>query len=346
MTSGRPLPFVKMHGAGNDFVFLAADDLPADVKLGPESIARLCDRRLGIGADGLIVIGPGGSAGTSFRMTYFNADGGEAEMCGNGARCSVAFAHGRVLCGPNCRSDTQAGVLEGQVHGPGDITVSLPAWTDLQLAVDVPGSPWDQHCTCNTGVPHLVIPMADTENLDLLRWGSTLRHHEKFAPAGTNVNWVAHDSSRGEFLLRTYERGVENETLACGTGASAAAVVLCHLNLADSPVSVRTRGGDLLRITVDKENGRALLRGPAITSFGGLIFMMLAAVFIAAVIMLEAGPVYRIFMSGIYDQSIPTSRWVWIIGSFSLAALISIFTVIFSMKYGEKNLTKTSRRMK
>ncbi len=265
------LVFTKMHGAGNDFVFLDQRELPEGLVLTQEVIAFLCDRRLGVGADGLIIIGPGREGKTDFRMTYFNADGGEVEMCGNGARCSVAFAHERDLVGQACTFDTQAGVLTGVVHSPDDITVSLTGWTDLDLQVELPDSPWDHHAACNTGVPHLVIPVPDTENIDLRKWGSTFRHHEIFAPAGTNVNWVARAEDSAEFLLRTYERGVEDETLACGTGASAAAVVLCHLNQAESPVAVRTRGGDLLLITVDREQGKLLLRGPAVASYSGQI---------------------------------------------------------------------------
>lgn len=271
MTDTTSLPFVKMHGAGNDFIFLAAGDLAGRQPLDGPGIAHLCDRRLGIGADGLIVIGPGRPGVTDFRMSYFNADGGAAEMCGNGARCSVAFAYGRSLCGEQCAFDTEVGVLQGWVHTPTDITVSLPGWRDLDLAVDLPGSPWEQHASCNTGVPHLVIPVSDTDNLDILKWGSTFRHHEIFGAAGTNVNWVARDEASGEFLLRTYERGVEDETLACGTGASATAVVLCHLDQATSPVAIRTRGGDLLQITVDRDQGRLLLRGPALASFSGTV---------------------------------------------------------------------------
>ena len=267
----RSLPFTKMHGAGNDFVFLDAREVPDGWRPGRSVIASVCDRRLGVGADGLILIGPGRAGETDFRMTYWNADGGEAEMCGNGARCSVAFAHARGLCGDSCRFDTFSGVLEGTVHGPGDISVTLPGWRDLDLAVELPDSPFGAHYACNTGVPHLVIPVDDIEGFDLRRWGSTFRHHERFAPAGTNVNWVMRDPVSGEFLLRTYERGVEDETLACGTGASATAVVLCHLDKATNPVAVRTRGGDLLQITVDRGSGRLELRGPAVASFTGEI---------------------------------------------------------------------------
>lgn len=271
MSNSARISFVKMHGAGNDFVVLDQRDLPAHPTLTPATIARLCDRRLGVGADGLIIIGAGRDGVSDFRMTYFNADGGEAEMCGNGARCSVAFAHARGLVHQNCSFDTQTGVLTGKVHGPEDITVSLSGWCGLDLDVPVPDSPWDRHCSCHTGVPHLVIPVPDVDKIDLQKWGPSLRRHQLFAPAGTNVNWVASDPATGEFLLRTYERGVEDETLACGTGASAAAVVMCHLKQAQSPVSVRTRGGDLLRITVEPDTGRLFLRGPACASFEGVV---------------------------------------------------------------------------
>lgn len=265
------IAFVKMHGAGNDFVFIDQRDLPDQALLNSEQIATICDRRLGIGGDGLIIIGPGRSGESDFRMNYYNADGGEAEMCGNGARCSVAFAHAKNLISETCTFETKAGLLTGEVHGSDDITVSLTGWQGLDLAVDLPDSPWSQHCFCDTGVPHLIIPIDDLEAIDLPRWGQMLRHHDRFAPAGVNVNWVVLDQESGEVLLRTYERGVEGETLACGTGASAAAVVLCQLKAVQSPVKVRTRGGDLLIITVDFATQGLWLRGPAVTSFCGTV---------------------------------------------------------------------------
>ncbi len=271
MRTPTTIDFVKMHGAGNDFIFVDQRGLTSGFELAREDIAALCDRRRGIGADGLILIGPGRDGATDYRMTYFNADGGEAEMCGNGGRCSVAYAQGQGLIGETCTFATHAGPLEGRVHGPEDVTISLTGWSGLDLEVALPDSPWEQHCACNTGVPHLVIPVEDTGAINIRKWGSTFRHHEIFTPAGTNVNWVAKDEASGEFLLRTYERGVEDETLACGTGASAAAVVLCHLGQATSPVAIRTRGGDLLEITVETETGDLYLRGPAVVSFSGRI---------------------------------------------------------------------------
>jgi diaminopimelate epimerase len=266
------IPFTKMHGAGNDFVMIDHRDLN-DVTLGATLIAALCDRRTGVGGDGLIVIGPGSSPGSSFRMNYYNADGGEAEMCGNGARCSVSFAHRLGLVEDSCRFDTQAGLLDGTRHGPEDIEVKLTPWVEPELEVEVGETPWPAHHSCDTGVPHLVVPVEDIESVPVMDWGARLRHHPKFSPAGTNVNWVTRDDKSDRFLMRTYERGVEAETLACGTGASAVAVVLCRLGLADSPVKLQTRGGDLLIVSIDMENNELRLRGPAVTSFHGEVLI-------------------------------------------------------------------------
>jgi diaminopimelate epimerase len=262
------IPFVKMHGAGNDFVMIDSRNLTSG-GLSTENIAALCHRRTGIGADGLIIIAPTQSQKTDFQMIYFNADGGEAEMCGNGARCSMAFAQAIGLVKTECLFDTYSGILKGKINSPGDVTVSLPPWQNLGLDFTLEGSPFTAHHQCNTGVPHVVIPVPDVETIDILQWGSFIRNHEHFSPAGTNVNWVSAGPDNGELLIRTFERGVEDETMACGTGASAAAVVMCHLDRAQSPVSIRTRGGDLLQVTVDKIKGTLLLRGPAAVSFHG-----------------------------------------------------------------------------
>ena len=259
----RILPFVKMHGAGNDFLML--DGRQLDAPLDAVAVAFLCDRRRGVGADGLIVVAP--ADGLDFRMVYWNADGGEARMCGNGARCAVEYAARLGLHDGRCRFATAAGDLDGMRHEPGDVEVSLPPWRDLALNLDLEDSPWSEHHVCHTGVPHLVIPVEDLETIDVRTWGRRLRNHPVFAPAGVNVNWITACGDR--FALRTYERGVEDETLACGTGASAAAVILCHLARVTSPVAIRTRGGDDLMIAVDRAAGTLTLRGPAVTSFEG-----------------------------------------------------------------------------
>ena len=266
------IPFAKMHGAGNDFIMIDQRDLGA-TSLEKNVIASLCDRRKGVGADGLIIIGPGNTPDSAFRMTYFNADGGEAEMCGNGARCSVSFANQIGLMEDHASFDTKAGLLKGIWHGPEDVEVTLTPWKDLNLNLEVGESPWPALHSCNTGVPHLVIPVKDIDAVPVLEWGSRLRHHELFAPQGTNVNWVAPEPGTDNFFMRTFERGVEAETLACGTGASAIAVVLCRLGLAQSPVTLRTRGGDRLTVSIDLENNSLRLRGPAVTSFQGEVLI-------------------------------------------------------------------------
>lgn len=264
----RTVPFQKMHGAGNDFVMINGMDLNSE-PLSQDQVAALCHRRTGIGADGLIIVGAAEKPDSAFRMIYFNADGGEAEMCGNGARCTVDYAHRAGLFTGTCLFDTFSGQLQGEFMAPGDVQVSLPAWKDLQLNSEMDGSPWPVQHICNTGVPHVVIPVDDVDDVDVVKWGAFFRYHNHFSPAGTNVNWVSPGPDGSSFLVRTYERGVEDETLACGTGASACAVVMCHLNTTSSPVSLRVRSGDLLTVSVDKQESALLLRGPAMTSFEG-----------------------------------------------------------------------------
>lgn len=275
----RTLPFRKMHGAGNDFIMVRQEDL-GDRPLQRGDIAFLCDRRKGIGADGLIVLGPGSAPGAepsfAFRMIYANSDGGEATMCGNGARCTVAFAHALGLADGQTRFATASGILHGQVLGLGDVEVALPGWRGLDLDIRLPDSPWGTLGFCDTGVPHLVIQVGDRAELDavdLAVWGPFFRFHRQFQPAGVNADWVAVDPATGTVHLRTYERGVEGETLACGTGASAAAVVLSRRGAVTGPVRVSTRGGDRLAVTVDHDRRQLRLRGPAVTSFEGKVIL-------------------------------------------------------------------------
>ena len=267
------LPFTKMHGAGNDFVMVAGADLDR-LGIAPDRalIAGICRRRTAVGADGLIVVAAASEPDLDFRMTYYNSDGGEAEMCGNGARCAFAFARSLGLAG-------EAGVFgtaSGPVTGSGDqegIAIGLTPPSDIRLDVETRREhPFGRIHHADSGVPHLVIPVPNVEAVDIPRWGPALRSDPAFAPDGANVNWVQpHPTEAGVFLLRTYERGVESETLACGTGSAATALILVELGLAASPVALLTRGGYRLTIGVEKSDAgiRLSLHGPAAVAFKG-----------------------------------------------------------------------------
>jgi diaminopimelate epimerase len=265
----RRVGFVKMHGAGNDFVLFAGADLPPE-GVPAAAIRALCRRRTGIGADGLIVVAADPAGDVDFTMAYYNRDGGEADMCGNGARCAVAFAKQLGLAGPVCRFRTRAGDLTGRLLD-GEIEVSLPRWNEVSLDLPLAGSPFGEHHFCHTGVPHLVVPVEDVDAVDPVAVGPLLRHHAAFAPHGTNVDWVGRERDSERWRLRTFERGVESETLACGTGAAAAAVVLVLREAAASPVVLVTRSGAALTITVDTAARRLALRGPVATAFTGTV---------------------------------------------------------------------------
>jgi diaminopimelate epimerase len=266
----QPLAFVKMHGAGNDFVMIDGRQLPPAGLAAPR-IAALCDRRRGVGGDGLIIVAP--ARDHDFAMTYYNADGGEADMCGNGARCAVAFARAIGLApGDSCRFLTRSGPVTGRREA-GEISVRLTPPRDLRLGLDLGADlPFRVAHFVDTGVPHLVVPVDDVDAVDPGRWGPLLRRHPAGGPAGANVDWVGPgDAAGAPRRLRTFERGVEGETLACGTGAAATAFVLCRLGLAASPVALRTRGGDTLTIAIeeDPDGPRLHLRGPAVVAFSG-----------------------------------------------------------------------------
>ena len=262
--------FTKMNGAGNDFVVVDNRDRRLD--LSGERIARLCDRHRGVGADGLLAVEPSES-GADFRMRYYNADGGEAEMCGNGARCFARFAARLLPEAPKTlRFDTPAGLITARFSAD-LVTINMSAPHDLRAPaeLDLGGGRATVHFL-NTGVPHAVVFVEDVGAVDIAVLGAALRQHEAFAPQGTNANF-AQALSPGNLSLRTYERGVEGETLACGTGVCATAL-LHHLASGDpSPVAVRVRGGETLVVGFDKAPDgtfcNVTLTGPADFVFEG-----------------------------------------------------------------------------
>ena len=263
------LSFVKMSGAGNDFIVV--DNRSLGASLTREQIASLCHRHFGIGADGLLVVEPADNAEADFRMRYYNADGGEAEMCGNGARCFARFVQPWVHA-DRVRFITQAGVITGEFVGA-EIRVGLTAPTDLKLDQSADFG-WGQvvYHTVNTGVPHVVIEVPDAEVAEVLALGRAIRYSQLF-PKGTNVNFVQ-VVDQGNLIVRTYERGVEGETLACGTGVTAAALIMHRVRNLPLPLRVKVRGGDVLAVDAISEGGQfrnVTLTGSAREVFAGQV---------------------------------------------------------------------------
>ena len=262
------LRFTKMNGAGNDFVVI--DNRAGLIRLNREQIARLCDRHRGVGADGLLAVEPA-EHGADFRMRYYNADGGEAEMCGNGARCFARFAGRLSSQCAKVHFETIAGTIVAEFLGERvRLSMSDPRDRRPNLELQIDGKTIAVH-SINTGVPHAVAVVEDLENVPVALLGAAIRYHAAFAPRGTNANFICRCNAQ-TIAIRTYERGVEGETLACGTGVVAGALVFHEITGAASPVQVRVRGGDTLEVGfAETDNGYrdVTLTGPADFVFEG-----------------------------------------------------------------------------
>jgi len=239
------LRFAKMTGAGNDFIVIddRANTLGEDAR---ELAKQLCRRRLSIGADGLIVVVP--STRCDFRMRYLNADGSEADMCGNGGRCVARFALEQGVAGEEMCFESRSGSHEARIVNDEEVRLAMtdPRALLLDFEIGLRGERIVVH-RVNTGVPHAVLEVDDLKSYPVVEVGRAIREHRRFVPEGTNVDFIQ-TVDRNTLALRTYERGVEDETLACGTGAVASAVVMSALDKVDPPVSVRTRAGFVLTI--------------------------------------------------------------------------------------------------
>ncbi len=263
------LNFTKMNGAGNDFVMI--DNRDGSVCLSREQIRWICDRHRGVGADGLLLVEKSAGGGADFRMRYYNADGGEVEMCGNGARCFARFVQTLGWEKPELRFATPAGLIRAQFEGDG-VRISLGAPRDLKLAqtIDLESGELKIH-SINTGVPHVVLFVPEADEAMVGEWGREIRNHPLFQPRGTNVNFV--QLKEGNLIrVRTYERGVENETLACGTGVVAAAIVSHLFHRVPVPVQVQVQGGETLEVVFAAkglEISDVRLKGPADFVFEG-----------------------------------------------------------------------------
>ena len=260
------LPFARMHGCGNDFVVI--DDRAGHWHARREALAReICDRRKGLGGDGLILIQPGRD-GADFRMTYVNRTGMDGEMCGNGARCTVLRAAQLGLILGAGTMATDAGPIRAALEGA-VITLQMtpPVEERPPLQLEIAGRSFECFAI-DTGVPHVVIFLDDEtalEALDVDGIGRSLRHHPAFAPRGVNANFAVRRADVS-FRMRTYERGVEMETLACGTGAVAVGLMAHRKFGSASPVLIHPTGGGLLRIgfrTVSERFEDVTLAGPA-----------------------------------------------------------------------------------
>lgn len=273
-TSEIRVPFTKMAGAGNDFIMVNNVKNPVHIDWQAFAI-RCCALKTGIGADGVIVLGDDNDTDFTFRI--FNADGSEAEMCGNGARCAALFANQQGIAKTPMRFKTLAGTIGARIDGD-EVAIQMtePFGLETDIAIDVLDKHMKVHFI-NTGVPHTILFSPDIDNEPVAGLGRAIRFHGRFLPSGTNADFVqVLDHNR--IRVRTYERGVEDETLACGTGAVASAIISAHLGkVAGTPVLVTMRGGEL-KIDFVKQGDQyseVWLMGPVDTVFTGEVIVRL-----------------------------------------------------------------------
>lgn len=272
---GQSVPFYKMQGCGNDFVVIDNRELGVPESQMAEWARKICARAFGVYADGLYFIDNAPEdSGLDYRWHFYNSDGSRAEMCGNASRCMGRLAFELGIAPQEHTFGTDAGPIKAAVITEGDkagevkVQLTSPKETSLSNELTVDGRPMTVHFT-DTGVPHAVVFVDDVESLDIKRLGAAIRYHEHFAPAGTNANF-AQVIDKKTMLLRTYERGVEDETYACGTGAAATQVIAHQLGLTDSTAALTTTGKEVL--TISTEEGNVFLQGAATLVFKGELY--------------------------------------------------------------------------
>lgn len=263
----KELLFYKLQASGNDFVVV--DNRRKEIKNPASFTKKICAYHTGVGADGVLLLEKSRKA--DFKMRIINSDGSEAEACGNGFRC-IAFYANKVLGLPSTfQFETLAGIIEARIRGNQvRVKMSDPEIYTAKSKISINGKSF-QYGFVNTGVPHVVIFVPDLKKIDVARWGSAIRFHKTFAPKGTNVNFVEVKNKKN-IHVRTYERGVEQETQACGTGSTASAIMSSVYRKASSPVKVRTTGGEILNITFTHQGDEVhnvYLEGEAAIVFKG-----------------------------------------------------------------------------
>jgi diaminopimelate epimerase len=271
VSDGHPRRFYKMSGSGNDFVVFDTRSETAPVVSAPEKLRALCARGTGVGADGVVFIEPSQSA--LFRMRYHNSDGTRAEMCGNAGLCCVRLAVelGLAKANEEIVFETDSGPVRGRLR-EGQAETDLPPVTEVLATTPgiAPQRGEIQIGFARAGVPHLVVAAKDASRADLEGRGAQLRAHPTLHD-GANVNFVSRGSSPNAWRYRTFERGVEAETLACGTGAVATAILLTEWGEARGDIVLETKSGEQLTVRLRKIDGgwEPTLRGPARIVFEG-----------------------------------------------------------------------------
>lgn len=264
------IKFTKAVATGNDFIIVDNRLSAVGYRL-PELASRLCSRKYSIGADGLLVIE--GSKRSDFKMRIFNPDGSEAEMCGNGSRCVALYAVSKKIARPEMTIETIAGILNAAVKGDlVKVRLTEPKNIKWNFCLTIEKCPY-KLSFIDTGVPHVVHFADELDKIDVKNLGSHIRNHGEFSPDGTNADFVKIIDKKN-ISIRTYERGVEDETLACGTGAVASAIIAAETEKMGSPITVETRSGERLKVYFDIVDGNfknVYLEGKAKLVYEGVI---------------------------------------------------------------------------
>jgi len=266
------IEFYKMSGSGNDFIIIDNRDLSLSVGDLPAFARRVCERKISVGADGLLLIEPSKTA--DFKWQFFNSDGSMAEMCGNASRCVARYAFLKGIAPKKMSFETIAGIISAEVNNdvvkvkltdPSPIqSIGKLIFDDCQFVLD----------SVDTGVPHAVTFVDNPETCNVFEWGRKIRRHEFFQPRGTNANFAT-IIDRHKMRVRTYERGVEDETLACGTGVVASVLAAAARGLVETPVDVIVQSGETLRIYYTRKDDRfceIYLEGKVKIVYSGLLF--------------------------------------------------------------------------
>ena len=271
-TKSKAIEFYKMSGSGNDFIIIDNRDLSLNVGDLPTFARLVCQRKISVGADGLLLIEP--SKTVDFKWQFFNSDGSRGEMCGNGSRCIARYAYLKGIAPAKMSFETIAGIISAEVKNdmvkvkltdPSSVqAIGKLIFDDCQFILD----------SVDTGVPHAVTFVDNLEKCTVFEWGRKIRHHDYFQPKGTNANFAT-VLDRHQIQVRTYERGVEDETLACGTGAVASVLAAASRGLVETPVDVIVQSGETLRIYYTKKDGRfgeIYLEGTVKIVYHGFLF--------------------------------------------------------------------------